>query len=32
MDHCAFALRDTLAGSETDTSDNQTTGQEVSDE
>ena len=29
MDHCAFALRDTLAGSETDTSDTQSTDQEV---
>ena len=28
MDHCAFALRDTLAGSEADTSDTQPTDQE----
>ena len=29
MDHCAFALRDALTGSETDTSDTQSTDQEV---
>lgn len=32
MDHCASALRDALAGPEADTSDTQTTDQEVSDE